>query len=284
MAWVKSHDDDYTEGTATRDGDMTWELHPRARRVRAALPPQPYGGQLRGVPPPAPGSRPAAARRRLRPGHDHRRPRPAGLAGEVVALEINDEAAALTRAELDRRASTYAVGDVHALPRRRRVRRGARPPGAAARRRPGAGAARDGPRHPARGSGRGPRHRLRDVRVVRRGLRGSTDGSSCTPAPRAPTAASPTPAGACWPGRTPPVSTTSPPRPRRGASPPRRRERGGAGCGPTGSSARPSPSSWCARSAPLARSWSRISGAWRRWAADPDGWFSVHHGEVLCWI
>jgi len=24
-----------------------------------------------------------------------------------------------------------------------------------------------------------------------------------------------------------------------------------------------------------------ISGAWRRWAADPDGWFSVHHGEVL---
>ncbi len=24
-----------------------------------------------------------------------------------------------------------------------------------------------------------------------------------------------------------------------------------------------------------------ISFAWRRWAADPDGWFSVHHGEVL---
>ncbi len=26
----------------------------------------------------------------------------------------------------------------------------------------------------------------------------------------------------------------------------------------------------------------RISDAWRRWAADPDGWFSVHHGEILC--
>jgi SAM-dependent methyltransferase len=25
-----------------------------------------------------------------------------------------------------------------------------------------------------------------------------------------------------------------------------------------------------------------IAHAWRRWAADPDGWFSVHHGEVLC--
>jgi SAM-dependent methyltransferase len=25
-----------------------------------------------------------------------------------------------------------------------------------------------------------------------------------------------------------------------------------------------------------------ISDAWRRWASHPDGWFSVHHGEVLC--
>lgn len=25
-----------------------------------------------------------------------------------------------------------------------------------------------------------------------------------------------------------------------------------------------------------------IAAAWRAWAADPDGWFSVHHGEVLC--
>ncbi|MCA2212553.1 class I SAM-dependent methyltransferase [Jidongwangia harbinensis] len=26
----------------------------------------------------------------------------------------------------------------------------------------------------------------------------------------------------------------------------------------------------------------RISDAWRRWAADPDGWFSILHGELLC--
>lgn len=26
----------------------------------------------------------------------------------------------------------------------------------------------------------------------------------------------------------------------------------------------------------------RISGAWRRWAGDGDGWFVVPHGEVLC--
>ena len=26
----------------------------------------------------------------------------------------------------------------------------------------------------------------------------------------------------------------------------------------------------------------RISAAWRSWSADPDAWFSVHHGEVLC--
>ncbi|MGH8878275.1 MAG: SAM-dependent methyltransferase, partial [Stackebrandtia sp.] len=26
----------------------------------------------------------------------------------------------------------------------------------------------------------------------------------------------------------------------------------------------------------------RLSDAWRRWGADPDGWFSVVHGEILC--
>ena len=26
----------------------------------------------------------------------------------------------------------------------------------------------------------------------------------------------------------------------------------------------------------------RISAAWRSWSTDPDAWFSVHHGEVLC--
>jgi SAM-dependent methyltransferase len=26
----------------------------------------------------------------------------------------------------------------------------------------------------------------------------------------------------------------------------------------------------------------RISGAWKRWAADPDGWLSILHGELIC--
>ena len=28
----------------------------------------------------------------------------------------------------------------------------------------------------------------------------------------------------------------------------------------------------------------QISTTWRTWAADPDGWFSVHHGEILCTV
>jgi ubiquinone/menaquinone biosynthesis C-methylase UbiE len=26
----------------------------------------------------------------------------------------------------------------------------------------------------------------------------------------------------------------------------------------------------------------RISAAWRRWASEPDGWFAILHGEILC--
>jgi hypothetical protein len=26
----------------------------------------------------------------------------------------------------------------------------------------------------------------------------------------------------------------------------------------------------------------RISDAWNRWAADPDGWLSILHGELIC--
>jgi hypothetical protein len=25
-----------------------------------------------------------------------------------------------------------------------------------------------------------------------------------------------------------------------------------------------------------------IAAAWRRWAAHPDGWFGLLHGEILC--
>jgi len=27
---------------------------------------------------------------------------------------------------------------------------------------------------------------------------------------------------------------------------------------------------------------SRISRAWRDWAGQPDGWFSILHGELIC--
>jgi hypothetical protein len=26
----------------------------------------------------------------------------------------------------------------------------------------------------------------------------------------------------------------------------------------------------------------RLSAGWRRWVADPDGWFAVLHGEIVC--
>jgi hypothetical protein len=25
-----------------------------------------------------------------------------------------------------------------------------------------------------------------------------------------------------------------------------------------------------------------MAAAWRQWAADPDGWFTVLHGELIC--
>jgi hypothetical protein len=25
-----------------------------------------------------------------------------------------------------------------------------------------------------------------------------------------------------------------------------------------------------------------IAAAWREWAATPDGWFAILHGEILC--
>ena len=196
------------------------DLHPRARRVRAAVPPQPDGGQLGGVPAAAPRTR-ASGCSTSAPGPAPSPPTwPARGAGEVVALEVNEEAAALTRAGAP--GVDVRVGDVHALPfGRRRVRRRARPPGAAARRRPGpalremARVTRPGGVVAARDSDYGPS-------PGGRGCRSSTGGWSCTTRPRAPTAASPTPAAASSPGRTPPGLPTSPPRRPPGAAPPPR--------------------------------------------------------------
>ena len=27
----------------------------------------------------------------------------------------------------------------------------------------------------------------------------------------------------------------------------------------------------------------RLAQAWREWSMEPDGWFTVPHGELLCW-
>ena len=158
--------------------------------------------------------------------------------GRVTALEVSEEAADLTRAELDRREVAHAtvrVGDVHALPfADDAFDVVARPPGAPARRGPGAGAARDGPGDPAGG--------LVAVRDTDYGgfawhppsaaLDRWLDAATTTPP--GPTGESRTPAAGCSAGPTRPGSTTWPPRPRRGASPRPRTAPAGAACGPTG--------------------------------------------------
>ena len=58
------------------------------------------------------------------------------------------------------------------------------------------------------------------------------------------------------------------------------RRPGGAGCGPTASPPRPSRAGGRARPQRSRELLDR--GAWRTWAAAPDGWFSVLHGEILC--
>ncbi len=57
---------------------------------------------------------------------------------------------------------------------------------------------------------------------------------------------------------------------------------GGVACGPTGPPSRPSPSrrwltAWRTRAG-----LERIAAAWRQWSAEPDGWFAILHGEILC--
>ena len=217
---------------------------------------------------------PAAARRRLGPGHDHRRPGP-GWSGEVVALEVTEEAAALTRAELDRQGITDGRRGrgrrARARPRRAggAVRRRARPPGAPARRRPGRGAARDAARdppgglvaardsdyghfawHPAR---RGPRPWLE---LYRRGARQRWRARR-------------RPAG-CSPGRTRPARGTVE---RRLLDVVLRRRRGaglvGRACGPTGSTSTALARQLVAQGRATRRSWRRSPTAWRAWAGRP---------------
>ena len=57
---------------------------------------------------------------------------------------------------------------------------------------------------------------------------------------------------------------------------------GGAACGPTGSPRRPSRSRRSSAASATPAELGRIADAWRSWAVEPDGWFSVLHGEIVC--
>ena len=188
------------------------------------------------------------------------------------------EAAAQGQANVD-----FVVGGrARARPAGRQRRRRARPPGAAARRRPGAGAARDAPGLPAGRPGRGARQRLRRVHLVA-GAAGAGPLAGplprCGPRQRRRARRRPAAAGLGARGRLHRRHA----RPRApGASRPPRTGRSGAACGPTGSSAPRSPSSWSTSGAATPEELQAVAQAWRDWTAHPDGWLSVLHGELLC--
>ena len=107
-----------------------------------------------------------------------------------------------------------------------------------------------------------------------------TSGWRSTSGWRAPTAASRTPAGDCCPGRWRPASRRST-RPRAtGRSPTRTRALVGRDVGgPHPAVGHGDQARARRRTGGDAR---RISAAWRTWAARPDGWISILHGELLC--
>ena len=222
-------------------------LYARARRERAALAPDAYGGELGGLPAAAPATGADSARHRQRTRHHHRGPcgarraRPRHRAGGVR-----------------RGAGPHPCRGRAPRPRERRPRRGRRPrprpalgllrrgaraPGAPAPARSRDRAARDDPRLPAGRRGRRPRRGLRGVHLVPRQPRPRPVAGRSTPPRPVPTAASRTPAGTSSPGRTRPARPPSPPRRRPGATPTRSRAQRGAACGPTASPARRSPRS-----------------------------------------
>ena len=71
---------------------------------------------------------------------------------------------------------------------------------------------------------------------------------------------------------------------RPGASPPPRTGPGGETCGPTGSPSRRWPSSCWPTGIATPEDLSSFADAYRRWAAAPDGWFAVLHGEIICTV
>ncbi len=191
------------------------------------------------------------------------------------------------RAEADARALTnvdFAVADVHALRlRRRQLRRRPRPPGAAARR---------------------PTRSRRCARCA-----GCAARAAWSPPATATTRRSPgtprcpeldewlalyqrrRPRQRRRAGRRPPAAVLGP---RRRLH---RRDRdreylvlrrptqtgpGGAACGPTGSSTRPSPTRPSPPARPRRPTWSGSPPAGGPGPPTPDGWFVILHGEILC--
>ena len=205
--------------------------------------------------------------------------------GQVTAVELTDDALDLARAEAQQRGQSNIefvdVGRPRAGLSRRHLRRRARASSAPARRRPGAGAARDA------ASVQAGRCRAPAVTPTTRDSPGShsfrhwTAGWRCTPRPRGPTGVSPTRAGGCCRGPSAPGSTDVTPS-------------GGLWCFATPETRDWWGGMWSDRivESALARQLvdsgmatpaelDEIASAWRQWAAAPDGWLGIPHGEIL---
>ncbi len=267
-------------------GDDGRRLHARPPRVGPAVPPVAHGGELRGVP------AGRAARRARRPGrgvrsrHDHGGPGRARRAGRTRhgGGRGRRRPRAGARGERGTRAGQRRLrrgGRQRAGLPRRLVRRGARPPGAPARRRPGGRAAGDAPGVSPRRGRRRTGQRLRRVHVVSRGA-GAGHLAGAVPA-----GGQVRRRGA---GRGPPAAVVGAGRGLHGHHPRGLRvvlrHPGGARLveravgGPydaVGVRA--------AGGGPRPRGTGGAGGrrrGWREWGRSPDGWFLVPHGELLC--
>ena len=172
--------------------------------------------------------------------------------GPVSAVDQFADVLELARAEAQRRNLSnvsFAIADVHQLDfSGRRVRRRPRPPGAAACRRSGAGAAGDAAGVPAGRNCRGSGCRLRGFHLVPAASRAGFLAGSLPDRRRVPTAANRMPAGGCCRGPSRRDSTTSRRPAAFGATRRPRPVNGGAVCGPTGFCIR----AWLASSWPWA--------------------------------
>lgn len=276
-------EDEKGNGHVEVPGDR--RLHPRPPRVRAALARLAHRRQLGGVPPrlaEAPHEDPG---HRLRPGHHHRRPGGAG-----------------SRRPCHRRrprAGNPGPGPRHrrrTRPGQRRVRgrgraraglsgrhvlRGPRPPGAPARGRPGPGAARDVPGDQAGRVHRRPRRGLRSDDLVSRGAgHDRLAGPVCARRPRQrgePAAGRRLKSWALAAGIRDITATSST---WTFATEDERDWWGGLWADRTLASAYADRATEGGHA--NAEQLRAVSDAWREWARQEDGWFSVLHGEILC--